>query len=157
MNTVVRHSIWLGRIVLGAATLLLAAIARKYITDPIGAVGPEGITLGSPAAITIMRVSGGVFLGIAICLAACLTSERRLLAGLGLLATIATTILALRLYGLAVDGLAPFTIMVLKPEIALVLVSAIAFVLEQRRRRAQGARNGAVASLHPTKVVSHER
>jgi hypothetical protein len=96
-------------------------------------VSPHDITLGSAEAVTIMRVSGGVFLGIAIVLVACLVSTRRLLAGLGLLAVIAATILAVRLLGLAVDGPAPFTLKVLKPEIVLVLASMVALAFERRR------------------------
>jgi hypothetical protein len=133
MSTLIHRSIWLSRLVLAGATLLLIRIAFEYITDPIGAVTPHAITLGSPAAITIMRVSGGVFLGIAVVLAACALSERRLLAGLGFLATIAVTILAIRLVGLALDGPAPFTLKVLKPEVALVVLSTVAFFLERRR------------------------
>jgi hypothetical protein len=127
------RSLWFGRVVLGAATLLLGAIALEYIVDPVGAGAPHRIALGSPEAITIMRVSGGVFLGIALALLGCLVSERRLLAGLALLVTVATAITAVRLLGLALDGAAPFTMRVLKPEIALVGCSALAFVLERRR------------------------
>jgi len=129
-----RRSIWFGRLVLGAATLLLTSISVKYITNPVESVGPHGITLGSPEAVTIMRVSGGVFLGIAVVLATCLTAERRLLVGLGVLATIATTILATRLLGLVVDGPGPFTLQVLKPEVALVAFSSAAFYVERKRR-----------------------
>jgi hypothetical protein len=135
MSTLTRRSIWFSRIVLAGATLLLTRIALSYITDPVGAVISHEITLGSAEAITIMRVSGGVFLGIAIILLACVVSKRRLLAGLGFLATIATTILAIRLMGLALDGPAPFTLKVLKPEVALVMLSTSAFFLERRRRR----------------------
>jgi hypothetical protein len=135
VSSVIRRSIWFSRLVLGAATLLLLRISLGYIADPIGAVAPHQITLGSAEAITIMRVSGGVFLGIALALAGCLLSERRLLAGLAFLAVIATTILTMRIVGAAVDGPAPFTRKVLKPEVALVVFSSIALLLERRRTR----------------------
>jgi hypothetical protein len=127
------RSIWFGRIVLGAAALLLTRIAFAYITDPVRAVAPHAITLGSAEAVTIMRVSGGVFLGIAVALVGGIVSTRHLLAGLGVLAAVATTLLAARLLGLAIDGPAPFTLKVLKPEIGLVLASMVALVLERRR------------------------
>jgi hypothetical protein len=38
-----------------------------------------------------------------------------------------------RFLGLAIDGPAPFTLFVLKPEVALVICSTIALVLERRR------------------------
>jgi hypothetical protein len=135
MSALLRHSIWVSRIVLGAASLLLLQIGMRYVTDPIGASAPHGMSLGSPEAITILRVTGGVFLGIALALVGCLASERRLLVGLGFLATIAATILAIRLVGLAIDGPAPFTLKVLKPEAVLVLLSTVAFLLERGRRR----------------------
>ena len=42
---------------------------------------------------------------------------------------------AVRLVGLVVDGRGPFTLQVMKPEAALVVVSAIAVLVERRRRR----------------------
>jgi uncharacterized protein DUF4345 len=134
MSTSQRRSVWFARAVLTAATLLLTRISAEYIINPVAAVAPHQITLGSPEAITMMRVSGGMFLGIAITLLVCLTSSRRLLAGLGFLAVVATVILATRLVGLAVDGSAPFTLEVLKPEVVLVVLSSLAFFLERRRR-----------------------
>jgi hypothetical protein len=128
------RSVWFGRIVLGGAIALLTRIALGYLVDPAGAVAPHQIVLGSPAALTIMRVSGGMFLGVALALVVCLASGR-LLAGLGLLATIATTLTAARLVGLAVDGPAEFTLWVLKPEIALVVLSTAALAVEIRRVR----------------------
>lgn len=133
MSNWIRHSIWFSRFVLVGATLLLTRVGLAYIADPVGSVAPHQIALGSTEAITIMRVSGGVFLGIALAIAACVVSDRRLLAGLGLLFTIALTITSVRLLGLAIDGPAPFTLKVLKPEIALIVLSALAFSLERLR------------------------
>src|SRR5215470_11789667 len=127
------RSQWFGRIVLGVATVLLASIAFKYIVDPVGAVAPHGITLGSAEAVTIMRVSGGVFLAIALVLVGCVVADHRLVVGLAVLVVVAGTITAARLLGLAVDGPAPFTLAVLRPEIALVAGSVVALMLERRR------------------------
>ena len=135
MPTTTRISIWFSRIVLGGATALLVRIALAYVLDPVAAVAPHRILLGSPEAVTIMRVSGGVFLGIAVVLLACVSSERRLVVGTGVLAVVTTAITAGRLLGLVVDGPAPFTLYVLKPEIVLVVASVLAFTLERRRRR----------------------
>jgi Domain of unknown function (DUF4345) len=134
MSPWLQRSTWLGRTVLASAVLLLLRISLAHMVDPAGAVAPNQITLGSPAALTIMRVSGSVFLAVALALGVCLLSERRLLDGLGLLAIFATTLTAVRLIGLAVDGPAPFTLKVLKPEVALVLLSSAAFLVERRRR-----------------------
>jgi hypothetical protein len=61
--------------------------------------------------------------------------QRYLLGGVGVLAIVSITVTAVRLFGLAVDGTAPFTFRVLKPEIALVLLSTLGFALESRRLR----------------------
>jgi hypothetical protein len=134
MSAVVRQSIWFARLVLGAATILLGTVALKLMIHPVESVADHGITLGTPDAVTAMRVSGGIFLAVAIILVACLLAERRLLIGLAVLATIASVILAVRLAGLGIDGPGPFTLRVLKPEVVLVLLSTAAVWLERKRR-----------------------
>jgi len=134
MSERTHRSVWFGRIVLAAASFLLIRIGIGYVTDPAGAVAPYHIALGSAAALTNTRVSGGVFLGIALALVACLASTRRHLAGLGFLVAVAAAILAVRVVGLVVDGPAAWTLFVLKPEVALVVLSAAAFYVERRRR-----------------------
>jgi len=135
MPPVLRHSIWFGRLVLVGATILFTLIALRQIADPIGASTPHQIALGSSDAVTIMRVTGGLFLGLALVLAACIVSERRLLAGLGVLATVNAVVTAVRVLGLVVDGPGPFTLQVLKPEVVLVVLSSIALLVEWRRRQ----------------------
>ncbi len=139
MNALVRQSIWFGRLVLAGAALLLGSVALKFITNPVGAVADHGIVLATPDALTAMRVSGGIFLAIAVILVACLVGERRLILGLVVLSTIATTITAVRLIGLALDGPGPFTLKVLKPEVALVVFSVIGVRLERCRRAGPNA------------------
>ena len=135
MSGWLQHSIWFGRFVLGAATLLFLAIALRGLFDPVGSSAVHDITLGSPAGVTVARVGfGGFPLAFAIILLTCVVAVRRLLTGLGALAVIATVLTAVRLLGLVLDGAAPFTVHVLKPEIALVVASAVAFVVERRRR-----------------------
>lgn len=135
LSPALRHSVWFGRLVLAVATILFSLIALRQIADPIGASTAHQIALGSSDAITIMRVTGGLFLGVALVLAACIVSDRRLLAGLGVLFTVNAVVAAVRVVGLVLDGPGPFTLQVLKPEVALVALSAIAFLVERRRRR----------------------
>jgi hypothetical protein len=154
MSVWLRHSIWFGRLVLGTATLLFLAIALRGLFDPVGSSAVHDIALGSPAGVTAARVGfGGFPLAFAIILLACLVAARRLLAGLGALAVVAVVLTAVRLFGLVRDGAAPFTVHVLKPEIALVVASAIAFVLERRRRLTAEAlpsvQRFAEATAHP--------
>ena len=131
------RSSWVGRVVLLAAALLLVRVGLAYVIDPQGATGASHITLGSNGAFTAMRVVGMLFVAIAAILVASLPS-RRLLAGLAILTTIATAIFAMRLIGFFVDGSDAFTIRLLKPELALVIVSSLALAVERRRRRLGG-------------------
>ena len=135
MSDLLSRSIWFGRLVLGAGALLFTQLGLGDIFGPVAVAGRTHTTLGSSDAITVVRVQGGVFMGIAVVLAYCLASERRLLAGLGFLATIITAVAVLRLIGLMLDGPGPFTLMTLKPEVALSLLSACAVFLERRRSR----------------------
>jgi hypothetical protein len=130
-----RRSLWFSRLVLGGAALLMTRVGIANIADPVETAARTSMTLGSPDAITVMRVEGGIFVGMAAVLAFCLTSERRVLAGLGFFATIIIAITAVRLLGLVLDGPGPFTLMVLKPEVVLVLLSLVGVALERRRAR----------------------
>lgn len=136
MKRKLRHTIWFSRVVLLAATLLFSIIALQHLLDPVRAVAPHEITLGSAAGVTVARVGlGGFPLGFAIVLLTCLAADRRLLVGLGFLAVVAIVVTAARVLGLVLDGPAPFTLHVLRPEVALIIASTTAFFLERRRRQ----------------------
>jgi hypothetical protein len=144
MDAFVRASLWFDRVVLAGATVLFSLIGIRYIVDPVGAVAPHAITLGSPEAITMMRVSGGVFVGIAAVLFASILSERRTRGGIAVLAVVSIAVTAVRLFGLAVDGAGPFTLKVLKPEVALVVLSTLGFLLGGGRLRSRSQRSHGV-------------
>ena len=133
MSDLLKRSIWFSRLVLGAGVLLFTQLGLGDVVGPVSVASRTHTTLGSPDAITAVRVQGGVFIGIAVILAYCLTSERRLLAGLGFFATIITGVAGVRLLGLMLDGPGTFTLMVLKAEAAMAVLSACAVVLERRR------------------------
>jgi len=134
MTRLLRHTIWFNRVVLLAGSLLFATIARSYLLHPAASGAASAITFGSTDAITIARVGfGGFPLALAVILIACQISGR-LLVGLRVLATVAVVIAAVRIAGLLVDGAGPFTVHVLKPEIALSVLSIAAATLEARRR-----------------------
>jgi uncharacterized membrane protein YdcZ (DUF606 family) len=136
MSAWLRRSIWFSRFVLGGATLLLGRLGAGNVLDPIGEASRRSMILSSPDAITVMRVQGGLIVGCAAILAYCVVSERRLLPGLGILATISAAIAGTRVLGLTLDGSGPFTLMVVKPEVLLVVLSTLAFFFEWRRSRA---------------------
>ena len=132
-SAVLRHSVWLNRLVIGFAVLVFTMIAVRNIGSPVTAEAAHKIVLGSPEAITNTRVSGGVFLAMALVLAGSVISRARHRAALLLLAIFSAVLTAVRLFGLAVDGPAPFTLRVLKPEIAVTVLAAVAYLLERRR------------------------
>jgi hypothetical protein len=149
MSGWVRHSIWFARFVLGGAALLFTAIALRGLFDPVGSSAVHEITLGSPAGVTVARVGFGAFpLAFAIILLGCVVAERRLLTGLAALVVVAIALTAARLLGLVLDGAAPFTVHVLKPEVGLIVASALALVLELERRRRQTAEAADRPNVH---------
>jgi hypothetical protein len=135
MKTLSRYSVWLNRLVLGFAILAFSLLAVRYIGNPVKTEAPHQIVLGSPEAITNTRVSGGVFLAMALVLFGSALSRKRHRDGLLLLAVFSGVLTIVRLFGLIVDGPAPFTLLVLKPEIAVTVLAAGAYLLERRMAR----------------------
>jgi hypothetical protein len=121
-------SLWAGRLVLCLAGLLLLRVGLGLVADPVHAVTEQGIALPSASAITSMRAIGGAFLAVGFLLLGSLVAARWIRSGLILLLTFAGLVTAGRLLGLALDGPAPFTLKVLKPEIGLVLISSLALL-----------------------------
>lgn len=137
MDRLLRHTIWFSRLVLAAATLLFAMIALRSLLDPVGSSAAHQITFGSGEGVTVARVGfGGFPLAFALMLLFCLLSARRLFAGLSMLVLVAVVVTAARVLGIAIDGPAPFTMHVLKPEIGFIVASATALLFERRRRHA---------------------
>ena len=138
MHPLWRFTPWLTRLILGAATLIFMLIGVKYLTDPVRAAASFKISLGSAAAITSMRVGFGAFpLGFAIVLASCLVSTSRVLPGLYFVATILGAATAARVLGIVVDGAAPESVFLLRPELALLALAILGVWLESGRRRHQ--------------------
>ena len=136
--------IWFNRLLLAAATVIMTMIALRNLRDPIGATLPLGIALRSPSAVTIVRVGfGGFPLGFAIALFGCLISTRRLLTGAALLAAVIGAATVARVQGLLLDGMTPYNLGLLRPEVAMLTLSAVGIGLERRRRpRIHGGRRG---------------
>jgi hypothetical protein len=122
---------WFSRLVLLAATFVLAMIGRKFILDPVGAAAASNMTLGSPLAITNLRASFGAFpLGCAIFVLICLLSAGRRVTGLTFVATIVGTALVVRLFGIATDGTLSDSLRVLIAEGMLLTLSIAAIFAE---------------------------
>jgi Domain of unknown function (DUF4345) len=129
-----RFTPWLSRLILFGVSVLFSLIAFRYISDPVGATSPFKISLGTPAAVTNMRVVGAMFLGVAIISVACLISIKRHLTGLAVFVPIIVVVTAVRILGAMVDGPDHDTLQVLRPEVVLLVLSSIGLFLEFRRR-----------------------
>jgi Domain of unknown function (DUF4345) len=130
-----RGVIWFNRLLLLAATFIMMMIALRTLRDPIGSTLPLGIVLNSPTAVTVVRVGfGGFPLGFAIALAGCLVSTKRLLGGLLLLVSVMAAATIARLQGIMLDGATPYNLVLLRPDMAFCVLSAVGIALERRRR-----------------------
>jgi fucose permease len=133
-----RGVVWFNRVVLAAATLVMMMIALRNLRDPIGATLPLDIALGSPTAVTIVRVGfGGFPLGFAVALFACLIATPRLLTGMSLVLAVVGAATIARVQGLVLDGATAYNLQLLRPEIAMVTLSLAGIALELRRRRGE--------------------
>jgi hypothetical protein len=57
---------------------------------------------------------------------------------MGLLAAVIGAATAARVQGLLLDGMTPYNLGLLRPEVAMLALSAIGIALERRRQRADG-------------------
>jgi uncharacterized protein DUF4345 len=136
MNLFWRMAPWLPRLLLLLATALFFLIGFKYLGDPVNKAASDSIILGSVMAISRVRVGfGGFPLALSCILLGCLLSQRRLLTGLGVLATTVAMITAARFVGIAVDGPAEEALRLLRVEIVLLVLSVAAIFLERARQR----------------------
>jgi ABC-type amino acid transport system permease subunit len=123
---------WISRAVLLAAALLLAAISRKFIGDPVGAAASSNIALNSPLAVTNMRASFGAFpLGCALFALVCLVTPSLRKTGLVFVALIIGTALIVRIFGVIVDGTFTESLHVLVAETVLLVLCLGAYMGER--------------------------
>ncbi len=100
----VRIAPWLSRIVMVPPVLILILISVRYIGNPIHAASPTGVMLSTPEALTDTRVVGAITLTIALLIATSTVSLRSLRMGHATVVALMALILAVRMFGFAVDG-----------------------------------------------------
>lgn len=126
---------WLSRLFISAVAVLFTMISLKFIFDPQGAAANSGIILNPGVGFTNTRAGfGGFPLGVAAILVFCLFSTQRLVTALAYILTVATIILAVRLYGTVQDGTMAESIHLVIPEVAIVAISGLGIWMEMRRR-----------------------
>lgn len=95
---------WLSRIVMIPPTIIMVLIGTKVIANPTHALAATGVNLTTPEALTDTRATGALALTIAFALAYFLLSRSRLRMGHLMVMAMMGLILAVRIFGFAVDG-----------------------------------------------------
>jgi Domain of unknown function (DUF4345) len=126
---------WLIRATLVLPAVLFVLIGTKYLRDPVGTASASGMSLDGPAAVTDMRAFGAMFLAVAAVILLSLVGTRRLLAGLAVVAIVVGLVTGARVLGVLLDGAASGTLFKLVPELVLLTICALGFVVEFVRRR----------------------
>jgi hypothetical protein len=135
MNNFWKLSPWLSRLIILAVASLFTMISLKFVFNPQQAAADSGIIIQPGLGFTNTRAGfGGFPLGFAAILVFCLFSARRLLAALSSIVTVATVILAVRLYGAAQDATFGLSAHLLIPETALLIIALLGVVMETKRR-----------------------
>ena len=123
---------------LAMMTVLFTLIAFRYLIHPVSSAAEVGISFTAPGGITISRVAFAAFpLALAILAFRSLTSERWRLAGLYMVLTVDSVVIAVRILGFWLDrstASAPLLI----PEAVLLILSIVAIRLESARVRREG-------------------
>ena len=126
---------WLSRLIILAVAGLFTMISLKFVVNPQQAAENSGIIIRSAIGFTNTRAGfGGFPLGFAAILVFCLFSSRRLLAALSSIVTVATVILAVRLYGAVQDATFSQSAHLLIPETVLLVIALLGVVMETKRR-----------------------
>jgi hypothetical protein len=135
MNNFWRLSPWLSRLIILGVASLFTMISLKFVFNPQQAAADAGIIIEPGLGFTNTRAGfGGFPLGFAAILVFCLFSARRLLAALSSIVTVASVILAVRLYGAAQDATFGLSARLLIPETALLIIALLGAVMETKRR-----------------------
>lgn len=158
MNQLSRPAAWRNRSLLTFATAAYALLGTKYLMHPVGASAADSISLGSPAAVTDMRVVGALFLACGIVTLSAVLSNRRHLDGLKFVLVVLGVVTLVRAYGFLVDGSAPATVLKLRNEVILLAVFSAGLLLELSRRRRESIqiKTGHPESFHIAQGESHE-
>jgi hypothetical protein len=113
-----RIRLWYARVIMGLALLMFLFLAQLYAFTPLNGIDMFGVTLSGEAhSITFLRTSlGAMFSSLFFCCLIGLVRPQYFLTCLTFVVGVMTMIVALRLYGFAVDGITPKNISELRNE-----------------------------------------
>src|SRR6267378_7363851 len=136
MNRFWKISPWLIRLMLTPPTFIFAMIASRYLLNPVQAATAVGISFVTPLGMTIARVGFGAFpLACALFTFSCLISSRRLLTGLGFVATVMSAALVVRVFGMLADGTTKENMHLVIAELVFLVLMLVGVFIEMGRRR----------------------
>lgn len=122
--------LWFARLVVAYGLLIFVFLAWLYVAEPLDHIERFGITAsGTPESINFLRAGpGALFLSMAIASGWGLLRPARLVNSLQFLVFVNGCVVAVRLLGIAVDGVTPIQLTELRDEGLswLVFVAALA-------------------------------
>jgi hypothetical protein len=130
--------LWFSRLVVAYALLIFVFLAWLYIAEPLDHIARFGISAsGVPESINFLRAGpGALFLSMAIVSGWGLVRPARLVTALQFLVFVNGCVVAVRLLGIAVDGVSPIQLTELRDEGLswLLFVAALAACPRQASR-----------------------
>lgn len=131
-----KFSPWIVRLLLTPPVVIFALISARYLLNPIQSANAAGISFISPLGLTIARVGFGAFpLACSIFTFSCLLSSRRLLTGLGFVATVMSAALVVRVFGMLADGTTQQNMRLVIAETVFLALMLIGVLIERGRRQ----------------------
>jgi hypothetical protein len=128
--------LWFARIIMAYALLIFAFLAYLYIFEPLKHIAGFGVSAsGVPESINFLRAGpGALFLGMTLFAAYGLARPGRLRSCLWVLVIFNACVVAVRIFGIAVDGASPMQLSELRDEGLSWLLFVAALVACPRRR-----------------------
>ena len=135
MSTFWKFSPWIGKFVLLPPSAILIMVGVRHLAHPEVQAAKKGIAFTNPLGATIYRVGfAGFPLGCAAFIAYCLRTDQRTLTGLTFSALFNGVVLAVRIFGMAVDSTVQQSLALVKGEIVVVAISLVGITIEIGRR-----------------------
>jgi hypothetical protein len=137
MQTFWKFEPWLTRLILLLPIVLFTRIGLPHVFHPVETLAVRGMSFSSGFGVTTARIGFGAFpLGLSVFLLGCLLSQRRLLIGLSLVATMDTVLLVVRIFGMIADASVQQNMRLVGAEMILLILMGVGIVLELSRRAA---------------------
>jgi hypothetical protein len=135
VNTFWKFSPWISKVILLPPTAILTMVGVRNLAHPEVQAAERGIAFTNPLGATIYRVGfAGFPLGCAAFIAYCLRADQRTLTGLIFSALFNGVVLAVRVFGMAVDSTVQQSSALVKGEIVVVFISLLGVTIEIGRR-----------------------